>query len=91
MKQLDQILKMNKVTIQVSRDIDNFERYELDHEQTFTEYNRLSCFSHNIQLVVAKFDEIISLKRVVKKAHKLVSKVNRSCKATEKLQTAQQG
>ena len=39
MKQLDQTLKVNRVTdhtCQVGTDIDDFERYELYHEQAFT-------------------------------------------------------
>ena len=44
-------------------------------------FRRLSCFAHSLQLVVTKFDEVTSFK----KSHKPVSKVNRSCKATESL------
>ena len=68
-----------------SDEIADFEEKELDHEISFSSFNRLSCFAHTLQLVVAAFDGIKSLKRVIKKAHAIASKVNKSNRATEKL------
>ena len=45
----------------------------------------MSCFAHTLQLVVAKFSEVLSCSATVKKAHGLVKKVNKSTKATELL------
>jgi len=48
-------------------------------------YKRLSCFAHSLQLV-SKFEECsVLFRRTVKRAKKLVSKFNKSTKATEKL------
>ena len=63
----------------------DFMQKELDHEVTFAFYcKRLSCFSHTLQLVMLKFNEH-SFKPLLKKVHALVSKVNKSSKATEAL------
>lgn len=67
------------------KDIRDFRMKESEHEQAFLGFRRLSCFAHTLQLVVVKFDEVTSFKQLLKKTHKLVSKVNRSCKATERL------
>jgi len=40
---------------------------------------------HTLQLVVRKFKEVKSLKKVLASAHALVKKVNKSSKATERL------
>ena len=73
------------------KDVEDFERKELEHNIVFgTSFQRVSCFSHTLQLVVCKFNEIGSVQRVLKKVQKLVSKVNKSTKATE-MQIAQAG
>ena len=46
---------------------------------------RVPCFAHTLQLIVAKFDQVIQFKKVLKNAHAVVSKVNKSTRATEKL------
>ena len=66
-------------------DISNFEECELEFDVAFTLHKRLSCLSHTLQLVIRKFDRVQSLKRALASAHKLVNKVNKSVKATEKL------
>ena len=66
-------------------DISNFEECELEFDVAFTLHKRISCFAHVFQLVVRKFDSVRSLKRVLASAHRLVKKVNKSVKATEKL------
>ena len=45
----------------------------------------ISCFSHSLQLVVRTFDTVRAPKRALIIAHKLMSKVCKSVKATEKL------
>ena len=70
-------------------DIEEYEFSEGDHNIAFSGYcQRLSCFSHTLQLVMAEFDNnerLNSLKKVIKKAQALVSKCNKSVKVTEKL------
>jgi len=51
----------------------------------FSLHKRLSCFNHTLQLVVNKFDTLSSPKQVLRSAHALVRKFNKSGKATEKL------
>ena len=75
--------------IQSINDIEEYEFNEGDHNIAFVGYcQRLSCFSHTLQLVMAEFDNnerLQSLKKVIKKAQALVSKCNKSVKVTEKL------
>ena len=71
---------------EIQKDNEDFKQNELDHDVVFSSsFQRVSCFSHTLQLVVCKFNEIRSVQKVLKKAHKLVSKVNKSAKATEML------
>ena len=58
---------------------------EFEHEIAFVGYRRLSCFAHSLQLVVSKFDECSVFRHTIKKAKNIVSKFNKSTKATEKL------
>ena len=51
----------------------------------FISYNRISCFSHTLQLVVNRFNAANSFKDVIKHAHSIVRKFNLSTKATERL------
>ena len=66
-------------------EVTDFEVQEMEHEVLFSHYHRLSCFAHTLQLVVAHFDKSKTIHNVIKKAKKLVSKVNMSTKAMEKL------
>ena len=63
----------------------DFEECEMDHDSSFHSMNRISCFSHTLQLVVQKFDEVTAFRGLLKHVHSLVSKVNMSTKATERL------
>jgi len=67
------------------KDIHDFEEHELNHDIAFSHHKRLICLLHTLQLVVRTFDTIHSPKRAVKKAHKVVKKVCKSTKATERL------
>ena len=59
-----------------------------DHRVTFKFFGtRLSCFAHTLQLVVHKFDEDKTFRKLLNRTFSLVKKVNRSSKATEKLLT----
>ena len=58
---------------------------EVDHDVAFTLQKRIGCFSHTLQLVVRKFNTLKKPKRVLARAHKVVSKVRKSTKATERL------
>ena len=59
--------------------------HEIDHEVEFSSLNRIACFSHTLQLVVHKFDDVDRFKEVLKRTKALVRKVNTSTKATERL------
>lgn len=64
---------------------EDFLNCEESHEEEFFCYNRISCFSHTLQLVVNKFSNFKDFKLLMKRAHALVRKVNTSTKATEQL------
>ena len=65
---------------------EDFQTKEIDHDVTFLAYlDRLSCFSHLLQLVVRRFDEVKSYQSVLRKVRALVKRVNMSTKATERL------
>ena len=63
----------------------NFEQTEENHNEAFMSYKRISCFIHTLQLVVKVFEANPSFKNSLQKAHSVVKKVNKSCKATEKV------
>ena len=69
----------------VEQDIEEYDQQELSFEIAFSLHKRLSCFSHTLQLVVNKFDTLTSPKQVLRSAHSIVRKFNKSVKATEKL------
>lgn len=70
----------------LDEEVENFETKEIDHDITFSTFiSRLSCFSHSLQLVVRRFDEVSSSRSVLKRVHALIKRVNMSTKATEKL------
>ena len=67
-------------------DEDDFVSKELDHDITFSSFiKRIPCFAHTLQLVVGKFDQLSQFKSVLKNARTLVTKVNKSTRATERL------
>ena len=66
-------------------EIEEYDRREMSHEMAFSLHKRLSCFTHTLQLVVCKFDTIMSPKQVIQSARRIVNKFNESVKATEKL------
>ena len=72
----------------LSSDIQEFETCEVLQQTAFTGYKRSSCFAHTLQLVVQVFDQECSSKSLLRSAHRLVNKINRSSKAIEKLITA---
>ena len=68
-----------------SNEENDFLDCEESHAEEFICYNRISCFSHTLQLVVNKFSDCDSFKQLMKHAHVLVRKFNLSTKATEQL------
>ncbi|XP_065895985.1 E3 SUMO-protein ligase ZBED1-like [Dysidea avara] len=88
---LDDSLPDQEKTIEESHQQDmyeqerEFDENEFEHEIAFVGYRRLSCFAHSLQLVVSKFDECSVFRHTIKKAKNIVSKFNKSTKATEKL------
>ena len=68
-----------------SDDEQEFLDCEEEHYVQFISYNRISCFSHTLQLVVNKFDAANNFKEVIKHAHSIMRKFNSSTKATERL------
>ena len=63
----------------------DFEECEDRHKAAFVGFQRTSCFCQTLQLVVKEFDNQKSQKRVLGTVRKIVSKVNKSYKATEML------
>ena len=49
---------------------------EEEHDLELGSLNRISCFSHTLQLVVCRFDKIHKFKELMKHCHSLVQKVN---------------
>ena len=68
----------------ISDEISDFEQTKQDHNAVFMGYKRLSCCIHTLQLVIKIFEANPSFKNSLQKAHSVVKKVNKSCKATEK-------
>uniref|UniRef100_A0A1X7SXK3 HAT C-terminal dimerisation domain-containing protein n=1 Tax=Amphimedon queenslandica TaxID=400682 RepID=A0A1X7SXK3_AMPQE len=71
----------------VLEEIEAFDNAEIQHDSVFSSLNRLSCFSHTLQLVARQFDTCPSVKKILAKVFSLVKKFNKSSKATEKLIT----
>ena len=65
--------------------IKQFEQCENDHIIALLGWKRNSCFVHTLQLVVKEFERAPCFKSTLTKVHKIVQKVNKSCKATEML------
>ena len=68
-----------------SNEENDFLDCEESNDEEFICYNRISCFSHTLQLVVNKFSDCDSFKQLMKHAHVLEQKFNSSTKATEQL------
>ena len=68
----------------VEKEEREFNHNEQDHNNAFelAEFQRLSCFSHTLQLIVAKFDAIRPCKEAVATSKKIVMRFNKSVKAT---------
>ena len=64
---------------------DDFDEKELEHDSEFILMRRIGCFAHTLQLVAQKFDGYEGFSNVIRAARKINSKVNSSCKATERL------
>ena len=58
---------------------------ELEHSVVFVGWKRISCIIHTLQLVVKLFEINPVFRPTIKKAHRLVKRFNKSCKATEML------
>ena len=64
----------------------DFESTEVDHNVAFSLLGRrIGCFSHTLQLIVHRFSTEPAFKQFLSKVHSLVSRVNKSSVATEKL------
>ena len=52
---------------------EDFEHKEIDHDVVISEFiNRLTCFSHLLQLVLRKFDEVVSYCPVLQNVRTLI-------------------
>ena len=69
----------------VNKDEQDFQACKMEHVQEFSSLSWIGCFSHTLQLVVNKFDDISLFKELLKQAHSIVHKVNTSTTATERL------
>ena len=80
----DDLLQMDK---DAEDDIAEFEEQELQYVlMVSSHFNREGLiFAHTLQLVARKFDTFPSVKKVIAKVYHLLTKFNKSCKATEKL------
>lgn len=65
--------------------VKQFEQCEDDHRITLVGWKRNSCFVHTLQFVVKEFERAPCFKSTLTKVHKIVKRVNKSCKATEML------
>ena len=68
-------------------DVSDFDNKKLEHDDAFSreDYQRLSCFPHTLQLIVAKFDDVKPCKEAISTSKRLVARFNKSVKATEML------
>ena len=69
----------------VERALEDYDDHETQYDIALTMYQRVSCFTHTLQLVVHMHDASPHIKSTISRAHKLVSKMNKSTKATVKL------
>ena len=68
-------------------DINDFDGHEDDHAAAFLGFRRTRSFTHTLQLVVQVFDELMSQSVLLRRIHKLISKVNESTSVAENLIT----
>ena len=66
-------------------DMRDFEQCEMDHGNALATWKHISCFAHTLQLVVKEFERAPCFNSTLKKAHSIIKKVNKSCRATERL------
>ena len=86
MKEMETEEEEMDVDSDTDEDEDDFVSKELDHNITFSSFiKRIPCFAHTLQLVVGKFDQLPQFKSILKNARTLVTKVNKSTRATERL------
>ena len=71
----------------ILKEIESFDTAENHHDSVFASLNRLSCFSHTLQLVARQFDTCAFAKKILSKVYCLVKRFSKSGKATEKLIT----
>ena len=50
----------------VDEDEQDFQACEMEHNQEFRSLNRIGCFSHTLQLVISKFDDVSLFKELMK-------------------------
>ena len=65
--------------------LEDYDVHETQCDIALTVYRHVSCFTHTLQLVVHMHDASPHIKSTISRAHKLVTKFNKSTKATEKL------
>ena len=81
----DEISSENEA-ISFDEEEQDFESREVDHDVAFSLLGRrIGCFSHTLQLIVHRFSIEPAFKQLLSKVHSLVSRVNKSSVATEKL------
>ena len=49
----------------VNEDTEDFDVNEIDHENAFADYKRISCFAHSLQLVVTHFDKVSPFNKAI--------------------------
>ena len=75
------------VEVDADKEVSEFDVNETTHINAFrkSSLHRLSCFSHNVQLVVSSFNKDKASKELLSKSMKIVRSVCKSSKATEAL------
>jgi hypothetical protein len=69
----------------IDGEIEEFETKEEEQSLIYPAINRISCFTHTLQLVVHKINKNVTIKKTLSSVHKVVQKVNASTVATSKL------
>lgn len=70
-----------------AEEIEAYDKCENDVSVAFAGWKRLPCFVHTLQLVVKIFETSPCFKSTLRKVMAIAKKVNKSCKATERLIT----
>ena len=70
-----------------TEELEEFEMLEHSHNTAFKvhQLTRLSCFAHSLQLVMSKFSQDSSSRKLLGGVYQVVRTVNKSGKATEAL------